>query len=399
MAEVKPVRVEPGESEVQQPNITPNDGNDDDDDDENAPLTSGEQTVAEEPDPAKAKFLGISLRNLFLFLLLVQNSSSALLRRYSKGVLKEDYNTGTIFIISEIIKVVVSIYQTVNDTAPSSAPNDTAVGKVIWLVRNSAVLLVPAAIYWCQNLLSFVALQRIDAATFSVCAQGKILSTAGFSVAFLGRKLNALKWRSLAHMMLGVILITHASAPKNDKDFKVDGDYMIGVGAVLLEVSLSGFAAVYFEKVLKSNTVKLTVWDRNVQMSVLSIGLYLPLWIGDSDPFRVLSVTAWGVSILMALGGLLVALSVKYANSILKTVAVSGAIVVNCVFGWLVLDGPMSVSVVVGGLSVILSVFNYNESPDEINLPTKDNRVEMRSNLSRLYVPNEDDPKPKFLCC
>ena len=29
---------------------------------------------------------------------------------------------------------------------------------------------------------------------------------------------------------------------------KVDMDYMVGVGAVLLEVSLSGFAAVYFEK-------------------------------------------------------------------------------------------------------------------------------------------------------
>ena len=105
-----------------------------------------------------------------------------------------------------------------------------------------------------------------------------------------------------------------------------------------------------------------------MQLSVLSIGLYLPLWIGDPDPFRGLSVWAWGVAILseclvptlefytfvtsdaitVALGGLLVALSVKYANSILKTVAVSGAIVVNCVFGWLALDGPMGVSVVVG---------------------------------------------------
>lgn len=117
----------------------------------------------------------------------------------------------------------------------------------------------------CQNLLSFVALQRIDAATFSVCAQGKILSTAGFSVAFLGRKLNGLKWRSLAHMMLGVILITHASRPKETAEaaaktlnMKVDMDYMVGVGAVLLEVSLSGFAAVYFEKVLKTSTMKLT---------------------------------------------------------------------------------------------------------------------------------------------
>lgn len=290
-----------------------------------------------------------------------------------------------------------------------------------------------------------------------MCAQGKILSTAGFSVAFLGRKLNALKWRSLAHMMLGVILITHASAPKNGKDFKVDGDYMIGVGAVLLEVSLSGFAAVYFEKVLKSNTVKLTgkfqwvvncnshlrsVWDRNVQMSVLSIGLYLPLWIGDSDPFRGLSVTAWGVSILSE-ALMFPRHPFSYAIAVFLTCSgpwrtfggpqceirefdienrccqwcycgqlrfrVVGFGRADGCFGrcWSVYIGGCDYFVVVvncsfcveGGLSVILSVFNYNESPDEINLPTKDNRVEMRSNLSRLYVPNEDDPKPKFLCC
>lgn len=171
-----------------QPNITPDDGDEDDDDDENAPLTSGEQTgeqtVAEEPDPAKAKFLGISLRNLFLFLLLVQNSSSALLRRYSKGVLKEDYNTGTIFIISEIIKVVVSIYHTVNDTAPSSAPNDSAVGKVIWLVRNSAVLLVPGKV---GNVLRYmnIFLTAAPCMVGSVCAATPVLLN-GLQLLFTG---------------------------------------------------------------------------------------------------------------------------------------------------------------------------------------------------------------------
>jgi hypothetical protein len=138
--------VEPGDSSVAEQRDDDDDDDDDDDAGEDAPLTSGDQDSSETPeaeDPSKATFMGISLRNLFLFLLLLQNSSSALLRRYSKGVLKEDYNTGTIFIISEIIKITFSIYYTVTDKSPSDAPSDSVVHKVVWLVRHSAVLLVP----------------------------------------------------------------------------------------------------------------------------------------------------------------------------------------------------------------------------------------------------------------
>jgi hypothetical protein len=43
--------------------------------------------------------------------------------------------------------------------------------------------------------------------------------------------------------------------------------FLVGIAAVVAEVTLSGFISVYFERVLKGTPAQrsLTVWDRNVQ--------------------------------------------------------------------------------------------------------------------------------------
>jgi hypothetical protein len=43
--------------------------------------------------------------------------------------------------------------------------------------------------------------------------------------------------------------------------------FLVGIAAVVAEVTLSGFISVYFERVLKGTPTQrsLTVWDRNVQ--------------------------------------------------------------------------------------------------------------------------------------
>ena len=83
-----------------------------------------------------------------------------------------------------------------NDTEPSDAQGRGA-RKLTWLAANSGKMLILALIYGAMNLLSFVSLQRIDAAAFTVCAQLKILTTAFFSVVVLGRKLTWTKWNKI----------------------------------------------------------------------------------------------------------------------------------------------------------------------------------------------------------
>ena len=63
------------------------------------------------------------------------------------------------------------------------------------------------------------------------------------------------------------------------------GNVPVGVGAVVIEVTLSGFASIYFEKVIKTDPLTLNIWERNFQLAlvrhavawtyVLSLGLIM----------------------------------------------------------------------------------------------------------------------------
>ena len=93
--------------------------------------------------------------------------------------------------------------------------------------------------------------------------------------------------------------------------------------AVLCASVLSGFAGVYFERILKGSTT--TLWVRNIQMGIPSIFLALiGVITADFESvsangfFHGYSPIVWTVILLQALGGLVVAVVVKYAGAIIR---------------------------------------------------------------------------------
>lgn len=89
---------------------------------------------------------------------------------YSVGVLEEKYTSSSVLMMGEVIKLVFSIAMTLLDSSASSAQG-TGLVKLWWLLQASLPMAVPAVIFWVMNLLSYVSLRRIDASTFTVCAQ------------------------------------------------------------------------------------------------------------------------------------------------------------------------------------------------------------------------------------
>jgi len=63
-------------------------------------------------------------------------------------------------------------------------------------------------------------------------------------------------------------------------------------------------------------------------------------------------------------GGVLVALSIKYADSIMKTIATTGAIVFTTILNAAFLDGPFTLPIMAGAVIVMVSVCNYNDKGD-----------------------------------
>ncbi|KAL7579616.1 hypothetical protein ACA910_007980 [Epithemia clementina (nom. ined.)] len=308
-----------------------------------------------------------------------------ILRRYSQGVLKETYSKYEVLLAGEAIKMVFSAFmirnwmnESSNSELPDSSNSDEVMShyysgndlqnRLWYLVMKSHKMMVLALIYGAMNILSFISLRNIGAGMFTVFAQCKILTTATFSTLLLQRHYSATKWRALIGLMFGVLLFSEPiwspANPLYTKESPADANQMLGTAAVLAEVTLSGFASIYFEKVIKLDQLKLTIWERNFQLALTSFPVYLAFIFfdggGPSGHFGggwsllTLTVAAFG-----AAGGLLVALSIKYGDAILKTLATTGAIVLSSVLDHLFLGGPLTPTMAIAGVQVILSIFNY----------------------------------------
>jgi len=305
-----------------------------------------------------------SIKNCILIAVCLQNAGYTLLRKYSTQT--EDVSSKEILLMAEIIKMIVATYISMTDDSPSDAQGK-GVDRLIWLLKNSSKIFVLAAIYGAMNILSFVALQYIGAGEFTICAQLKIMTTAWFSVMILKTTLSSTKWRALALLVLGCILVASPNLKQNNdgtEDQNAAYLQLLGYAAVLTEVCLSGFASIYFEKVIKSTNEVITIWERNFQLGFYSIIMYggIILYEGSTStrtPWSNWSMLTFLVAALGAIGGLLVAATLKYADSILKTLAAAGAIVLSTILGYIFLDGPLDLITCIGGITTIIAIANY----------------------------------------
>ncbi|VDM57315.1 unnamed protein product [Angiostrongylus costaricensis] len=271
---------------------------------------------------------GKNLKYVSLVVLIAQTTALVLILRYSKTQKIDGprYISSTAIILSEIVKMVTClavIFHT-NGWRFSSFQNEI-----------------------------FAEIIEKRSETLKVTYQLKILSTAFFSVTMLGRSLNRLKWIALVLLTGGVALVQvrwifalhKFRVIKPGAPVKASGDRsgsIAGLFAVLAACLSSGFAGVYFEKILKTTNVSL--WMRNLQLAFFSIfGGFLMCWLYDwkaiqKDGFlQGYNFITWVVIMLQAYGGLIIALVVKYADNILKGFAVSLSIILSSLISWLFL--------------------------------------------------------------
>mmetsp|Transcript_30023 Transcript_30023/g.62901 ORF Transcript_30023/g.62901 Transcript_30023/m.62901 type:complete len:486 (+) Transcript_30023:322-1779(+) len=228
-------------------------------------------------------------------------------------------------------------------------------------------LCVPSFLYTIQNNLLYLALTNLDAATYQILYQLKILTTALFSATMLGRRFSKTKWASLVVLTAGVALVQISGSSDHDGDGEDDDkNRLAGLFAVLCAACTSGFSGVYFEKILKGSETSL--WIRNIQMGIPSMIIaWATVFLHDAEeverkgffvgysPMVVLVIT------VQAVGGLIVAVVVKYADNVLKVFATSFSILLSCLISALVFDFRPNFKFLVGASLVILSTAMYSK--------------------------------------
>lgn len=141
---------------------------------ENTALVSSSDATSPQLGSKKMMFLRLTI----LVAVTLQNTGYALIRRYSRGHLKEHYSTSSVLLAMEIAKLALSIQQVACGRHESDVPDGTLFSKCCFLVTHSWKMLVPAVIYLVMNILGFVALGHLDASTFSIVAQMKVCTPA-----------------------------------------------------------------------------------------------------------------------------------------------------------------------------------------------------------------------------
>ncbi|KAM3865821.1 solute carrier family 35 member A3b [Diretmus argenteus] len=311
------------------------------------------------------------LKYVSLGILVVQTTSLVLTMRYSRTLKEEGprYLASSAVVSAEVLKIFTCILLVFREhNFNLRALNRVLKEEIVSKPMDTMKLAIPAGIYTLQNNLLYVALSNLDAATYQVTYQLKILTTALFSVSMLGKRLGLYQWLSLLILMAGVALVQWPTESADGADQKLasTGSQLVGLMAVLVACLSSGFAGVYFEKILKET--KQSVWVRNIQLGLFgfvfgSIGMlvYDGQRVKESGMFQGYNGVACTVVVLQALGGLVIAAVIKYADNILKGFATSISIIMSTLISYFLLEdfNPTSVFFM-GAVLVIAATFLYS---------------------------------------
>jgi UDP-sugar transporter A1/2/3 len=328
---------------------------------------------------AQPVLFGLTRKQLSLVVLVVQNSTLVLMMRYSRIVQKPGqtmYIASTAVFLAEVLKIIACLIVMRHQQGTWERFSTMVRKEILGRPSETLKMLIPSGLYALQNNLLYVALSNLEAATFQVTYQMKIMSTAVFSVVLLGKSLSRDKWLALLLLMIGVTLVqsqsmsssssssTSSTASTKDEILLAPQNPFIGFMAVITSCVSSGFAGCYFEKILKTSDT--SMWVRNIQLgisgalfSLVGMLAYDMQPIMEGGLLQGYDWLTWVVVANQALGGLLVAIVVKYADNILKGFATSLSIIVSGVISIYLFDFQPSGVFIVGAMIVMASSYLY----------------------------------------
>jgi UDP-sugar transporter A1/2/3 len=337
-------------------------------------------------DAQNLTVFGLPIKYVTLVILVVQNSAFVLTMRYSRIRPGTPYLTSTAVVVSELLKLIISTaihlhheYHKPAESAPLLPLLSDGVQvrpangySISWFIKevfstHSGFLKIcaPAILYTFQNNLQFIAASNLDAVTFQVTYQGKILTTALLSVVLLRHRLSKTQWLSLLILTIGVAAVQASPSGGGSKTSSSHGSYVIGLGSIILACFLSGLVGVYFEMVLKRSSTSL--WVRNIQLSTASVSIALLgsfIWDGPAIRahgfFQGYDLVVFTTIFLQAGGGLIVAVVIKYADNILKGFATSLSAILSTAVSVFFFDFNISIYFLEGAALVFIAVYLYS---------------------------------------
>ena len=178
--------------------------------------------------------------------LIIQSSAVALVLRKSRIVNYPDsYLASTAVLLSEILKFLVCfVVQLCRDGYNLKQVKYNFFGQESQPLK----MLVPAALYFVQNIVQYQAITFLDSATFQVTNQLKVFTTALLSKVILGKKISFQMWLALSIMVSGIVFVQVPLSTiigSEPATMPLHQNRLLGFAAVFLSCTLSGLAGVW----------------------------------------------------------------------------------------------------------------------------------------------------------
>lgn len=236
-------------------------------------------------------------------------------------------------LLQEVIKIPISFFLFSLECGGPVSMAKALVDDMRSFPSEWAKMAVPSLVYTVQMNLQYVAAEHVRAAIGLVTYQSKILFTAGWAMLLLNKRLTANQWLALFILLLGVIFVQDFSSHSGVGAGKADLQPVLGTLALLVAALCSAFAGVYTEKMLKTAR-KPSLWLRNIQLATYgSIMASANVWRADRERIATdglcygMTPLVWLCIVWQSIR-LLVALTIKYADNILRCFAQGGAIII-----------------------------------------------------------------------
>lgn len=277
-----------------------------------------------------------------------------------------EYSMITVTLFAELVKWLVSVflYCTLSNADRSHAS---------LRVRDVLQFAIPAAVYFVNNNIMFLILERINSTEFQILSCLKTVFTALLFRTILCRILSVTKWAAIVTLACGAassqIQQTCAAGPHAEYGSGPElsnAEVVVGVVGTALSSLLSSFAGVYSELLLKKDAQLHSIHLQNALL--YSWGLVfnvvgLAVFDGGSVSTRGLlygyNACTWALLINNAVTGLTISAVLKYTNNIARVFAHTGAMVITASIGVLFLDAHGNPQLPLGIMIVSASTVIY----------------------------------------
>lgn len=308
--------------------------------------------------PELPQACGVPIKWLSLAALTLMTTLHAFVIKYARAG-GTNYSNSTCVFFTELLKTIASAVLLTLEARGARSASKVACTSCFQNHADTLRMCIPAMAYVIQNNLIFFSLDKLSMSIQQVTYQLKILAAGVIGVVMMGKHLSPTKWGALFLLIVGIAVVqssgTQSIGTRDSTDSKLvflehnepDGvssfsGQFLGFVAVFVACLLSGFSGAYMEMMLKQSGSSL--WLRNVQLGCIGTVFAFLSAIVDRpdilvrwDWMRGYSWRVWLAIAVLGLGGLLVAVVLKYADNILRQFSTALSLLLTTALSSLVL--------------------------------------------------------------